>query len=445
MINIIVSMMSKGQATGTASGGTVVPLQTGFDVPVSGFPVYVRNIANTAEIGVANSYAEVAGILNGNAAWSSYGQWSGDSVLTCDGTPPAKVIAYRKVGTVLSRSILSDWSANGDSDVTLSQVANGVRVQTTNNSVAHKLTFIGYQQNFLNNVDFEFDLIVASAPIFKMNVGIDATRVLRASYSSTISIQDYAASVSGLSAGSVGFGAATYHVKLSTSNDKTTFAISSASGSVSHTMNCLPSQNEHGIGYFFIEVLQIDAVIANVVVRNNAYKNADYLVIGDSSSIRGADTFASAWPQQVIAGKPFAHCVHGDTGFILWNAAIQEAVAVDPARVLIMGSYVDTPAGLATFQSRYQAIISALKAAPNLQRIYHLATFPNNFGEDIRPFNAWKAATFNAGVDKYINSYYADLLEGSSGYDLNNAYDWGGSHITQTAHNIVANKIIANL
>jgi len=91
------------------------------------------------------------------------------------------------------------------------------------------------------------------------------------------------------------------------------------------------------------------------------------------------------------------------------------------------------------------ALVIYMLRGSNLQRIYHLATFPNNFSEDIRPFNSWKAATFNAGVDKYIDTYYNDLLEGTSGYDLNNAYDWGGSHITQPAHDIVANKIITNL
>lgn len=435
MLNIINALLSSGAS---------VPIKTGFDIPVIGFPVFLRNVANTAEIGTATSFESAATILNNNSGWRSYGIWSGGGGLYCSGTPPQKVIGYKKVGTIFNGSSVSDWSFN-DSDITLTQEATGVRIVTTNNNVVHTLTLDAYPVTFLNGVSFEFDVEVLAVPLFKFNVGIAATRICRATYSSSISIQDFQKSQGDFGAGTVGFGPNTYHIRLSTLNDKTTFAVSSSTGAVSHEIECPPGYQEHGIGKFFIEFLQLEAIIKNVKVYIDTYLNTDYIVIGDSSSIRGADTFASSWPQQVVAGKPFAHCVHGDTGFVLWNAAIQEALAVDPARVLIMGSYVDTPAGLSVFQSRYQSIITALKTSPNLQRIYHLATFPNNFGEDIRPFNSWKAATFNTGVDRYIDTYYADLLEGTSGFDLNNAYDWGGSHITQPAHNIVANKIIASL
>lgn len=425
--------------------GSPIPIKTGKDIAVSSYPVYLRNVGNTAEIGTAADKAGVVTILNADPGWSALGTWSQDSNgIFCTGTP-TKIIGYNKVGTIFSTNDTSDFTWS-DADISFVNESGKMRLTTTDEGNFHKITLDAYGKTMLGGIEFKFDIdVLSTSPPFDFGVMIDAPRVLSCSYSSSMSIQDDGTNILGVSNAATGTGSGTYNITLRVYGNVTTFIVQKGANTSTATLTA-PMTTEHNVGKFAIRFTQIDCRIYNVKVDCIAYKNCDNVGIGDSVTRgRGADSFATNHYNQVIGQQPTTWMALGNVGILEWIECIGEIQAVDPAQVWIMGSYVDTPAGLGTFQTRYQDLITAIKLSPSLQKIYHLASFPNNFGTDIRPFNNWKAATFNSGIDRYIDDFYALLLEGSSGYDLKDSYDYGGSHLTQAAQTIVANSIIAEL
>lgn len=427
--------------------GSPIPIKTGKDIGVSAYPVYLRNVANTAEIGTANNKAEVVTILNGDAGWSALGTWSQDSNgIFCTGTP-TKIIGYNKVGTLFNQTVLADWTY-ADADITLAQESSALRLTTTNNGAIHRITLDGYQKTLLTDIEISFTIEVIStvtANGFRCTMGLNGARPCSVSYSSVVGVNDNGQSTN-FSAGSLGYTTGTYNFKLILQANNIGFEISKGASTITGTRTTPPTATEYMAGNFFIELLGLDCRISNVKVNCTAYKNADYLAVGDSVTWgRGASSWAGTWFNRVVNGQPSTVYAHGNEGFLTFIECIAQLQAVNPAVVFVMGSYTDTPAGLSTFQSRYNTLITAIKTGSALQKIYHCASFPNNFSEDIRPFNSWKASTFNSGIDKYLSSYYNSLLEGTSGYDLNNSYDAGGSHLTQAAQDIVAAAMLTEL
>lgn len=422
--------------------GSPIPIKTGKDIGVSAYPVYLRNTTNTAEIGTAANKAEVVTILNGDAGWSALGTWSQDSNgIFCTGTP-TKIIGYNKVGTLFSRSDVADWSYS-DGDITFVNDTGKMHFTTTNNSVAHRITLDAYGQSFLSAIDITYDIdVISFNSIFRVTMGLNGVRPLNAVVSSYNSVNGNA----GTTVGSVGRTAGTYNITLRRLDNVVQIILVKGASTETTTYTFPMTTTEFQIGKFYMEFLAVDVKIYNFKVNCICYKNIDNVGIGDSVMWgRGADSFAQTWYNQVVGSKPSVLYAHGNDGFDEWASAIAELTAVAPATIFIMGSYVNTGAGLSSFQTKYTNIVNTIKGFPTTQRIYHCASFPNNFSTDIRPFNNWKAATFTTGVDRYLDDFYALLLEGSSGYDLNNSYDWGGSHLTQAAQDIVAAAMLTEL
>jgi len=427
--------------------GSPIPIKTGKDIGVSSYPVYLRNTTNTAEIGTAANQAALVVLLNADPGWSAIGTWTQDSNgIFCTGTP-TKIIGYNKVGTLFNQTVLADWTYS-DGDITLAQESSALRFTTTNNGATHRITLAGYQKTFLTDIEISFTIEVISlvaANGFRCTMGLDGARPCSVAYSSVVTVNDNGQTTN-YSAGSLGYTTGTYDFKMILHANEIGFEITKGGSTITGTRTTPPTATEYMAGNFYIQLLGLDCRITNMKVNCIAYKNVDYMAVGDSVTWgRGADTWAGTWFNQVVGSQPSSVFAHGNEGMVTWNDCIAQLQAVNPAVVFIMGSYVDTPAGLSTFQSRYNTVITAIKTGSALQRIYHCASFPNNFSEDIRPFNNWKAATFTTGIDRYLDDYYALLLEGSSGYDLNNSYDFGGSHLTQAAQTIVANSMLLEL
>lgn len=429
----------------------IVPVKTGKDFTVSSYPMYVRNTANTSEIGTANNITELVSILNGDSGWNALGTWSNSGGLQCTGSPPAKVIAYNKVGQIYSTTSVSDFVID-TSGLTLTQNGSNIDVATASTNQWYRARLTGYGPTFLSNIRISFQMYYTSGDFSSssfLRIGIDDDRILIADQ---VFIQDQQGGSGGVAGSSTTSGfiipeaGKTYSVYLDLTEDVITYYINDGTNTQTRTLVAPGKEyTEHGHGEFFIEFNRDTvASLSNLKVECTAYKNIDFVGVGDSVMWgRGATTPSNSFYRQIVGSKPHTIYAHGDEGFASWSSSIFEMQQLAPAEVFVMGSYVNTPSGLSTFQTDYTAFINQLKAISSIQKIYHLASFPNNFGTDIRPFNSWKASTFNTGIDVWIDDYYGDLEEaGGTGFNLIDGYDWGGSHLDNVGQDIVSNAII---
>lgn len=410
--------------------GDSAPLETAYGFSLSGFPVYLRAIDNRSELGVAENTGELVTLLN-NTEWDAYGTWSySGGQYRCTGTPPARIIGYNQTGVIFESTDVADWSVHeGAGLFTYVNDAGKIKLYSTDTGSYHSIKLDAYGDTLLNAVKMSFDIEILSGNL-NFGIGIDAARQFMA-LRGTLNSHSWSGGT--ITSGGVGSGVGTYSVELTINGNAISLTL--RQGLLVDTIEgeVPPSFTEHNCGKWFLRFVEVDALISNFKIAVTAYKNIDHIGVGDSLLWgRDATDWSSTWFNQLINGKPNAFYAHGDTGFDFWLSSSNELDALQPANVWVMGSYVDTPSGLATFQTKYQDFIDILKANPDLIHINHFASCPNNFGTDIRPFNDWKASTFNAGVDRYIPESFSSLLESGTDYNLEPTYESFGSHLNQT-------------
>jgi hypothetical protein len=347
-----------------------------------------------------------------------------------------------EVGIVFTADVNS-WSL--PSNTVITEVEGGINIFSTDNTVLHKVMLDGYGGTMLSDMRISWKQRAITGTPLVYQFGIDAPRVLvinSGSIQSNGSFADYVVSGSVTSSNAI-----TYDMEVIIKNAYIEHNIRNGAERKTVSLVIPMGVNEHNEGKFYIGFSNANTNITDFKIEYTA-KVGTNVLIGDSVSWgRGADSFDTTWWSSLMNGRPNSIMAHGNSGFDMWLDAIHEIEKLQPSRVWIMGSYVDvSPGTLSTFQTKYTQIVDFLKTIPSVTQINHLASFPSNGLGDIRPYNDWKAATFNTGIDRYIDDYYP-MLESANGTGtaLINSFDWGGSHLKQVAQDIVANSLLKYL
>lgn len=440
----LISLMSKGSGeTSPPIGPSIVPIETGLGIALSGYPIYVRNTTNSAEIGQAADLNAVVTLLNADGGWNAFGTWSnGSGNLVCSGSAPARVIAYNKVGQLFSSNVASDWG-NLTAGLSVSDVSGGVRVLATTPGT-YNMYNNAYGVTFLSDIEIRMTFELTSGLLYQGGIKFEGWGVYYSDMQGNITSDGGAPSYS--KTGTVDFLAGTYTLSLILKRNTTKFTLTKGANSIVSTSTRDAFSEGATNGKIQFVWPEIDLKITDFKVLCDAYKNTDHVVVGDSVTWgQGATTVSSTWWNQIMANNAHSVYAHSNQGFDIWQGSVAELVAIDAVNIWVMGSYVNTPEGQSTFESKYNAFINAIDGGANLQRIVHLASFPNNFSENILPFNAFKA-TLNTGIHQYIDDYYAELEEsGGTGSNLKDVYDFLGSHLTQAAQDYVASTLLPSV
>jgi len=345
-------------------------------------------------------------------------------------------VVNQPVGVVFTAS-KSDWII--PADTTINPITGGINIVTTDNNIAHVLELTGYGDTLLSALKINFKISFNDIYLSYL-LGINAARKMVIGPYSIQSGGSVTNAYTGTLTTGINF---IYDVEIIIKDNVISHKISRNGQSIDCSLTVPMAASEHNVGKFYLSFAKTNCNVTNFTITNIANKGANIL-IGDSVSWgRGADSFQSTWWGKIMKNKSAAIMAHGDTGFDKWLSSLHELVDVQPSHVWLMGSYVDVAAGLLAFQTKYSNIITEIKKIPSVKKITHLASFPSNGLGDIRPFNAWKKATFNTGIDRYIDDYYP-MLESANGTGtaLISSFDWGGSHIKQVAQDIVANSLL---
>jgi len=444
---------------GGENKGGVVPVQTGKALPAATFPMTVRSLDNSTEIGVATDAKSLTTILNANAGYAALGKYfeSEQGFVHCAGASrPARINCYSHLGVRYSNTKAADWTTSIPAETTMTG-ESGVRIVTTNTATVKYITLSAYGSTLLPSYKISFTLKCNTVGN-GFGFGILDTTLVGGKrnldiYWDTRNAGNFSVAEAGVA-------------KTATSG--TAFPLSAGeSAQISYeiigmrriimvtkganivtwdwTTQLVSYTYGFKLGTPMLYMVTGDYEVSDYVFYSAAYKHVDDIAIGDSQTVgKDAITQDQSWFGLLTAGKPSAIYAAGSIGIVDLKNQLTELQAIAPRRAWVMGSLNDfsdaTYGVLATFQANYNALINGLKAIPQLTAIKHLATLPYN-DLDPRPYNNWKAGVFTSGIDQYIADCWPVFLQAGTDHNLNPAYESSGGHLNTAGQLLFKNTI----
>lgn len=194
-------------------------------------------------------------------------------------------------------------------------------------------------------------------------------------------------------------------------------------------------------GLFCIHALGGSQTVKHIKVTSDCQKNARAVFVGDSIT-HGLDAnlLVGRYSDRVFralsgSGRHEVFAGGNDRTLCYTNTTGLEMLSPDYVFMAIGTNDLAGGVSESTYKANYTTIRNNMVSAGS--SIVHLATIPRDT-VDVRPFNAWKRATFPQDI--YIDTY-TPLATSSSTYTLRASLTTDGVHPNDTGHVIYANTI----